>query len=243
MFHLTEVLHHLRGCLSEHKVLTIVCFKLKRKDQYRITYNPKIAGARSLLPSDAHVAPRTPDAANLESRKRLIAMLWATVASAIFTIPVVALAWSENPVPRQTRQIISLVLATFVQAIAGPEFYVGAIKSLVFSRVVEMDMLVVISITAAYGYSVVAFGLAESDIELEQEAFFETSTLLITLILVGRLVAAIARIRAVSAVSMESLQCETATLLHDNGQTEGIDCRLLQFGDIIRVVAHTSIVT
>ena len=224
-------------------MLTIECLKLKRKDQYRITYNPNIAGARSILPPDAHLAPRTPDAGNVESRKRLITMLWATIASAIFTIPVVVLAWSENPVPQQTREIVSLVLATVVQAIAVPEFYIGAIKSLIFSKVVEMDMLVVISITAAHGYSVVAFGLAESGIELEQQAFFETSTLLITLILVGRLVAAVARIRAVSAVSMESLQSETATLLHDDGQIQAIDFRLLQFGDIIRVVAHTSIVT
>lgn len=217
--------------------------QLKGKNKYLVTYDPRVVGARNLMPSRARLAPPVPDATNSEGRKRLISMACATVLSIVFTIPVVVLSWSDNPVPQQTRQIISLVLATFVQAIAVPEFYVGAFKSLVYSKIIEMDMLVVISITAAYGYSVIAFGLAETGIELEQEAFFETSSLLITLVLVGRLMAAVARMRAVSAVSMSSLQCDTALLLHANGRTEEIDSRLLQFGDTIRVPAHTSTVT
>ncbi|KAK3716372.1 hypothetical protein LTR37_006522 [Vermiconidia calcicola] len=217
--------------------------KLRAKNKYRIIYDPCIAGARDLLPREAKLPPPAPDAANFEGRKRLISMAWATLVSAIFTIPIVVLSWADNPVPQQTRQTISLVLATIVQAIAVPEFYIGALRSLIFSKVIEMDMLVVMSITAAYGYSVIAFALAESGIELEQKAFFETSSLLITLVLLGRLMAAIARMRAVSAVSISSLQAEKALLLHANGQTEEIDARLLHVGDTIRVVAHTSIVT
>ncbi|CAK1356434.1 unnamed protein product [Cercospora beticola] len=217
--------------------------KVKGKNKYRITYDPRVAGARSVMPNGADLAPPEPDAAHSEGRKRLISMAWATLVSAIFTIPVVVLSWSDNPVPERTRQIISLVLATFVQAVAIPEFYVGALKSLVFSKVVEMDMLIVISITAAYGYSVVAFALAEAGVGSEEEAFFETSSLLITLVLLGRLMAAAARVRAVSAVSMSSLQRESALLLNTDGRTEEIDARLLQFGDLIRVPAHTSIVT
>ncbi len=215
----------------------------KGKNKYLITYDPLVVGARDIMPLGGRLAPPVPDATNSEGHKRLINMAWATVLSIVFTIPVVVLSWSDNPVPQQTRQIISLVLATFVQAIAVPEFYVAAIKSLIFSKVIEMDMLVVISITAAYGYSVIAFGLAETGIKLEQEAFFETSSLLITLVLVGRLLAAVARMRAFSAVSMSSLQSDRALLLHADGRTEEIDSRLLQFGDTIRVPAHTSIVT
>jgi Cd2+-exporting ATPase len=206
-------------------------------------YDPHVTGARDLLPYGAKLPPPAPDMAHSEGQKRLFTMCWATCISAIFTIPVVVLSWADTPVPVLTRQIISLVLATIVQGIAVPEFYIGAIKSLVFSKVIEMDMLVVISITAAYGYSVVAFALAESGIELEQEAFFETSSLLITLVLLGRLISAFARMRAVSAVSMSSLQAEKALLLRTNGNTEEIDARLLQIGDIVRVMAHTSVVT
>lgn len=221
----------------------IVTVQVKGKNKYRISYDPRVAGARSLMPPGGELAPPEPDAAHSEGKKRLRSMALATLVSSVFTVPVVVLSWSENPVPDQTRQIISFILATFVQAVAIPEFYVGALKSLVFSKVVEMDMLIVISITAAYGYSVVAFALAEAGVELEEDAFFETSSLLITLVLLGRLMAAAARVRAVSAVSMSTLQRESALLLNTDGRTEEIDARLLQFGDLIRVPAHTSIVT
>lgn len=200
-------------------------------------------GARSLLPPDSKLAPPAQDFSQTEGRKRLIAMSWATALSAALTIPIVVLAWSDNPVPAQTRGIVSLVLATFVQAIAIPEFYFGAVKSLVFSRVVEMDMLVVISITAAYVYSVVAFGLIESGRMLEHEPFFETSSLLITLVILGRLLAAVARMRAVSAISLQSLQAQTAEIIGPDGRSVEIDARLLQFGDTFRVPAHGRVVT
>lgn len=210
---------------------------------YRITYNPYIIGARDLLPENARLAPPSPDSSILEGRRRLVRTAWYTAIAAAFTIPVVVLNWAPNPVPRQTRDVVSLILATVVQAIAVPEFYVGAMKSLIFSKVIEMDMLVVISITAAYVYSVVAFGLTEAGVQLEQHAFFETSTLLITLVLLGRLLAAYARERAVRAVSVRSLQAEETLLLTEGGGTTSIDARLLQFGDIIVIKAHSRIVT
>lgn len=213
------------------------------KGTYRITYNPRIVGARDLLPPDGQLAPPAAGAGVSGERLRLIRTACYTCVAAIFTVPVVVLNWSSNSVPRQNRDIISLVLATVVQAIAVPEFYVKAINSLIFARVVEMDMLVVISITAAYGYSIVAFGLTESGVQLEQHAFFETSTLLITLILLGRLIAAFARTRAIQAVSMRCLQTQETLLLGPEGDVTPIDVRMLQFGDSIVVRPHSSIVT
>ncbi|RMY56217.1 hypothetical protein D0865_03765 [Hortaea werneckii] len=212
-------------------------------DTYRINYNPLIIGARDLLPPGATLAPPAADPSTTEGNNRLLQMTWYTAVAAALTIPVVVLNWAPNPVPTQTRGITSLALATCVQAIAVPEFYSQAIKSLVFSKVVEMDMLVVISITVAYAYSVVAFILAETGIELKQEAFFETSTLLITLVLFGRLVAAIARVRAIRAVSLRSLQVDTSLLQHPDNRTTEIDSRLLHFGDTILIRAHSRIVT
>ncbi|PNS20621.1 Copper-transporting ATPase ccc2 [Sphaceloma murrayae] len=215
------------------------------KETYRINYDPSLIGARNLLHSfeGASLAPPSNDAMLKEGKKRLVAMFWSTVLAAIFTIPIVVLSWSDNPVPASTRLIVSLVLGTFVQAIAVPEFYVGAVKSLVYSRVIEMDMLVVISITAAYGYSVVAFGLSFAGYTLQEEAFFETGALLITLVLLGRLMAALARVRAVSAVSVRSLQAEKALLIGPSGESEEIDTRLLQFGDSFVVPPHSRVPT
>lgn len=198
---------------------------------------------RDLLPSAYKLAPPAPDPSLTVGKKRLVTTTLLFALSAIFTIPIVVLSWAHTPVPRETREIISLVLATFVQAIAVPEFYIGAVKSLVFSRIIEMDMLVVISITAAYFYSVVAFALYEVGITVKEAAFFETSSLLITLVLLGRLVAASARLRAVSAVSLRSLQAETTQVVQANGQIVDLDARLLQFGDTFQIPAHTRVVT
>ncbi|KAL8995271.1 MAG: hypothetical protein Q9169_004944 [Polycauliona sp. 2 TL-2023] len=215
------------------------------KQTFSVNYDPRLIGARSLLalvPLGSLAAPRG-DSRLASGKKRLHRMIWSTVVAAVFTIPVVILAWSDNPIPYQRQSIISLVLATCVQAIAIPEFYIGALKSLIFSRVLEMDMLVVISITAAYGYSVVAFALKHRGYILEQGEFFETSTLLITLVLVGRLLSAIARTKALSAVSMQSLQAEVALLVDKSGQSSELDVRLLEYGDTFIVRPHARIVT
>ncbi|KAM0712108.1 hypothetical protein Q7P37_011202 [Cladosporium fusiforme] len=215
----------------------------RAKSTYRITYNPQFIGARDLLPPGVELAPPAANPSDAGERLRLLRTAWLTCVAAVLTIPVVVLNWSPNSVSRRTRDITSLILATAVQAIAVPEFYAKALKSLVFARIVEMDMLVVISITAAYCYSVVAFGLTEAGVQLEQKAFFETSTLLITLILLGRLIAAFARVKAVRAVSMRSLQAKETLLLGLNCEVTPIDARLLQFGDSIVVGPHSSIVT
>ena len=215
------------------------------KGTYRINYDPAVVGARTILSTvrGATLAPPGNDSTMTDSKRRLLQMAWYTAVAAVLTIPVVVLAWADTGIPYSTQSVVSLVLATLVQALAISEFYVGALKSLIYSRVLEMDMLVVISITASYGYSVVAFAIRHAGHRLETGEFFETSCLLITLVLLGRLMAALAKVKAISAVSMRSLQAEKALLLESSGATSEIDARLLQFGDTFVIPAHSRIVT
>ncbi|KAH0840431.1 P-type cation-transporting ATPase [Fonsecaea pedrosoi] len=215
------------------------------KFTFRVNYDPTIIGARKLLSSirGASLVPPQNDAKTADGRRRLVKMAWFTALATVLTIPVVVLAWAHTPVPYTTRSIISLVLASLVQGLAVPEFYAGAMKSLIYSRVLEMDMLIVISITAAYVYSVVAFSLTHAGFTLEIGEFFETSSLLITFVLLGRLVAAMAKVKAVSAVSLRSLQAEKALLVESPQETIEIDSRLLQLGDDFVIPAHSRIVT
>lgn len=214
------------------------------KNTYRVWHNPHDIGARDILYGipGASLAKLSSTDHVAKERRQYHSMLWKTIASAVFTVPVLVLAWGSVDISDTNSLIIQLVLATVIQGIAVPEFYVRALKSLVYSRVLEMDLLVVISVTAAYGYSVVAFALEESGIKLEQEAIFETSTLLITLVLFGRLFATMAKMKAVSAISMRQLQSYTSTIV-DNGKLKEIDSRLLQYGDRFVVKAHSRIVT
>ncbi|RHZ50292.1 hypothetical protein CDV55_101836 [Aspergillus turcosus] len=211
---------------------------------YRVGFDPVVIGARTVLSTipNGRLAPPQ-DASLAKGKKELHRLAWSTGLATMFTVPILVLAWADISASYSTRSIISFVLATVVQAIAIPEFYVGALRSLIFSAVVEMDMLVVISTTAAYGYSVVAFALTHAGYQLEQGEFFETSSLLITLVLLGRLISGAARAKAVSTVSLTSLQAETAFLVHASGECQEIDARLLQSGDTILIRPHSRIVT
>ncbi|QIX00720.1 hypothetical protein AMS68_006237 [Peltaster fructicola] len=213
------------------------------KTTLRVGYNAAIIGARSVLAHfpDASLAPPSQDQALSDGIKHVRRMLIYTASAAALTAPVLVLAWAHTSVSQGQRLIISLVLASFVQALAVPVFYTPAIKALVASRVIEMDMLVVISITAAYAYSLIAFAILMAGITLETGPFFETSTLLITLVLLGRLIAACARNRAVESVSLQSLQANKALLATEDGQS--IDARLLHIDDIVIVPAGSQIVT
>ncbi|EWY82045.1 Cu2+-exporting ATPase [Fusarium oxysporum NRRL 32931] len=216
------------------------------KKTVRLSYEPTTIGARDLL---EHVKVKCSGLAEprgdpqLEnSRRRLWDQLTKTLLAAALTIPVAIVSWSESLVDKKTEGIVSLILGTLVQCIAIPEFYRPAISAVWYSRTVEMDMLVVISITAAYVYSVVAFSFEMAGKPLDEGQFFETSTMLITLILVGRLIAAFARVQAVSAVSLRSKQNNIAVLVEKEGDRE-IDARLLQYGDVFKVLPHSRVPT
>ncbi|KAI1044277.1 hypothetical protein LB504_013018 [Fusarium proliferatum] len=220
--------------------------QLLDKKTVRLSYEPTTIGARDLLESikdkcNGLAEPRgDPQLEN--SRRRLWDQLTKTLLAAVLTIPVAVVSWSENLVDKKTEGIVSLILGTLVQCIAIPEFYRPAISAVWYSRTVEMDMLVVISITAAYVYSVVAFSFEMAGKPLDEGQFFETSTMLITLILVGRLIAAFARVQAVSAVSLRSKQNNIAVLADKEGDRD-IDARLLQYGDIFKVLPHSRVPT
>ncbi|TQN68812.1 P-type cation-transporting ATPase, partial [Colletotrichum shisoi] len=92
----------------------------------------------------------------------------------------------------------------------------------------HMDLLIVLSTSAAYIFSVASFGFLVSHKPLSTGEFFETSTLLVTLIMVGRYVSALARQKAVESISIRSLQASTALLVDRSGEEKEIDARLLQ---------------
>lgn len=151
----------------------------------RITYDAKIIGARALLEKCFNcpltlAAPR--GSSELESGKKHVRnTAWITLLSAILTIPVLVLAWASLPPRPIVYGGASLALATIVQfAIVGP-FYPSALRALIFTHVIEMDLLIVLSTSTAYIFSIVSFAYQVVGRPLPTGEFFETSTLLVTL--------------------------------------------------------------
>lgn len=218
------------------------------KQTVRVAFDPKIVGARDLTEKvwgpPTELAPLRGDPSLEAGSKHVRHGGYMALLSAILTIPVLVMAWASLPEREVAYSSASLTLATIVQvAIAGP-FYPKALKALIFSRVIEMDLLIVLSTSAAYIFSVASFGYLIAGRPLSTGQFFETSTLLVTLIMVGRWVAALARQRAVESISIRSLQSSTAILVDQNSGTEReIDARLLQYGDTFKVLPDTKIPT
>lgn len=214
----------------------------------RVTYDAKLIGARDLLENtfDAAItlAPPHPSAELESVGKHVRKTAYMTALSAGLTIPVLVLAWAPLPQHDILYGLISFILATIVQiGVAGP-FYPSALRALLFIRVIEMDLLIVLSTSTAYIFSIVAFAYQVRGRPLSTGEFFETSTLLVTLIMLGRLVSAFARHKAVQSISIRSLQIGTALLVeYDGSGGQEVDARLLQYGDIFKVIPDSRIAT
>lgn len=214
----------------------------------RVTYQPKLVGARDLMLDPFFRSPKLAPVADrpliASGRAHVRLMLFKTIVSIVLTIPVLVMAWAPLLEDEVIYGAVSLVLATLVQFyVAGP-WYISAFNALFISRLIEMDLLVVLSTTTTYIYSVVAYAFLVSRKPLPTGSFFETSTLLVTLIMVGRLVSGLARQRAVESISIESLQSSTAILTDPKSCSEQeIDVRLLQYRDIFKALPDVSIAT
>jgi heavy metal translocating P-type ATPase len=213
----------------------------------RIEYSPRLVGARDLMSSfdneDVKLAPVQANSAVAAGNRHVHNTGWMTLFSAILTIPVLILAWAPLPHHPLAYGIASLILATIVQVVVAGPFYPSALKSLIFTRVIEMDLLIVLSTTTAYIFSIVSFAYETAGNPLPTGQFFETSTLLVTLIMLGRYISALARQRAVESISVRSLQETTALLVKSDGSTQITDARLLQYGDAFKVMPESRITT
>jgi P-type Cu+ transporter len=156
-----------------------------------------------------------------------IPLLWAMVSHFEFTSFIWLPDMFMNP-------WIQLALATPVQFIVGRQFYVGAYKSL-RNKSANMDVLVALGTSAAYFYSlylsISSIGSGAHMVEL----YYETSAVLITLILLGKLFEAKAKGRSSEAIKkLMGLQAKNATVVRD-GQEMIIPIEEVLTGDIVYV--------
>ncbi len=111
-----------------------------------------------------------------------------------------------------------LLMATPVQFWIGGQFYVGAYKSLK-NKSANMDVLVALGTSAAYFYSLAEAMKTIGNPDYMPHLYFETSAVLITLILVGKLFEALAKGRTTEAISkLLSLQAKEATVIRDGAE-------------------------
>ncbi|EOV2099627.1 heavy metal translocating P-type ATPase [Staphylococcus pseudintermedius] len=125
------------------------------------------------------------------------------------------------------------ILATPIQFVLGWQFYVGAYKSLK-SKSANMDVLVAMGTSAAYFYSLYLM-LTHLGHSGHVPLYFETSAVLITLILLGKYFEMRAKGHASDAISkLAALQVKDAEVERD-GKIEMIAIDDVHVGDIVWV--------
>ncbi|MBP1973039.1 heavy metal translocating P-type ATPase [Cohnella thailandensis] len=171
-----------------------------------------------------------------QKRKLLISailsfpLLWTMVAHFSFTSWIYVPDFLMNP-------WFQLLLATPVQFYIGKPFYVGAYKAL-RNGSANMDVLVSLGTSAAYFYSLYLtidwFGMGDG-MHHGPSLYFETSAILITLVIMGKLFEGLAKGRTSEAIkSLMGLQAKTALVIRDGSELT-IPVDEVRVGDVVLI--------
>ncbi len=156
------------------------------------------------------------------------------LAAAVFSVLI--FIGTMFTVPLLSNSYLLFALATPVQFISGMRFYKAAFQALKhFST--NMNTLVAVGTSTAYFYSATAALLPEMFIErgITPHLYFDTSAIIITLILFGRLLESRAKGKTSEAVrKLMGLQAKTA-IVERNGEQMKIPITEVTTGDIIIV--------
>ncbi|KZZ82647.1 heavy metal translocating P-type ATPase [Bacillus sp. SJS] len=156
-----------------------------------------------------------------------IPLLWAMVSHFSFTSFIYLPDMLMNP-------WVQLAFATPVQFIAGGQFYKGAYHAL-RNKGANMDVLVALGTSTAYLYSLFITFKSISLQEHIQGLYFETSAILITLILLGKMLETQAKGRSSESIKkLMGLQAKTASVYRD-GQEMTVPLEEVVKGDLVFV--------
>jgi len=190
----------------------------------QIEYNPGLVDVQSLIDKIKNIGYDAKPKAEAKEKqsykeKQLKNMKTKLIISAILTSPLLVTMLVHlfgihipdifmNP-------WFQFALATPVQFIIGWQFYVGAYKNLKNGGA-NMDVLVALGTSAAYFYSLYETFMTIGNTEYVPHLYFETSAVIITLILFGKYLEARAKSQTTNALSkLLNLQAKEARVVRD----------------------------
>ncbi len=184
------------------------------------------------LPATLEVDPDEPG----RERDRRELLVQATVSISVAAVLMAMMFWPQTAVPMATLNLIALIPATVIQFWAGRRFYVAAIRAARHGTT-NMDTLVAVGTSAAWGYSVFVtlFPSVIRDAGLQPETYFDSSTVIIGLVLLGRWLESRAKDQTRGAIRrLIGLQPRTARRLED-GREVDVELAAVRVGDLLRV--------
>jgi Cu+-exporting ATPase len=178
------------------------------------------------------------EAADAEERSRDLHLMIVQSAASITTAVVIMLLmfWPQTVVPMTDINKLVLWPATFIQFWAGGRFYRAAWRA-ARHRGMTMDTLVVVGTTAAWAYSVFVTMWPEvmHEAGLRPETYFDSSAIIIGLVLLGRWLELRARGQTTGAIKrLLGLQAKTARLVRGDDELD-VPLEQVAVGDLLRV--------
>lgn len=152
------------------------------------------------------------------------------ILSAILTLPLFSIMFFHMAGIRVfwDKPEIQFALATIVQFYVGYTFYVGAYKS-IKSKAMNMDVLVVMGTSAAYFYSIYNWYIGHDHF------YFESSAMIITLVLLGKMLELRAKSKTGEALmKLMDLAPKEVTVIVD-GNTFKKSAKDVKLGDVLLV--------
>ncbi|MFK4820769.1 heavy metal translocating P-type ATPase [Ochrobactrum quorumnocens] len=169
----------------------------------------------------------------------------SVILAAVLTLPVFILEMGSHIIPAvhmfvmdtirmQNSWYFQFVLTTMVLFGPGMRFFKKGIPALLRGTP-DMNSLVVVGTTAAWGFSVVATFWSDILPEGTVNVYFEAAAVIVTLILIGRYLEARAKGRTSAAISrLVGLQAKSARVVRD-GETVDVPLDDVRVGDIVQV--------
>jgi len=175
----------------------------------------------------------------IRARESRTLLLQASVSIALAAAIMVATFGASTAISMSELNRWVLIPATIVQFWAGRRFYRSAWRATRHGTA-NMDTLVVVGTTAAWGYSVVVtlWPAVVARAGIQPEAYFDTATIIIGLVLLGRWLELRAKVRTTGAIrGLVALSPTTATILRDGigGANETVALDSVHVGDLLRV--------
>lgn len=199
----------------------------------------KSLGYTPILEQDPHVSEEEKEHAHTVSLKKLSNKV---LVSGITTGIVLLLALPDMfgiaiaPTLKEPFIYISAILATIVQFYGGLGFYQGALSA-IKTGATNMDTLIVLGTSVAYGYSVfflLATFLGRAG-GLPQAMFFDSSTVIITLVLLGKYLESKGKHTATAALRAITKLESTSVHKVIGRDTRTIPTEELLIGDILEI--------
>ncbi len=208
-------------------------------EKVNVEYNSEqisVAGIKKVIQDVGYeiIEPKqgiSEDAESLARKRHIRQIKMLLAASIALTIPIMILMWFP-PLPMEQNNFVMFLLATPVQFIVGWTFYVGAYRGLK-NKTANMDTLIVMGTSAAWIYSTAVTFMPS--VFMNAMVFFDTSAMIMTFILTGKLLDAIAKGRTSEAIrKIMGLRAKVARVIRDNEEME-IPVEDVRVGDIVIV--------